>query len=224
MEQLLQLIGKNIDVEISGKSFYQGVLIDAGLDIIVIYQEQEFIYIPLVHVQHIEQSSLPEDLPEQPPDVPIHFQTDNISYRKVLDNAKGKFIEIYVTGNKSIHGYVTSIMNDYFVFYSPVYKTIFVSLDHVKWIIPSPPHLTPYSLANQHFPVNPTSIPLSRTFEQQCKRLEGNLVVFDLGDHPNKIGLLVKMESSMLKLVTANGKSRLLNLRHLKTFHLPGVS
>jgi hypothetical protein len=221
MDYLLELVGKTIDVEISGKIRITGVLIDVGSDIIVIYHDPEFFYIPFVHVQHVELSSIQKDQLEDTPDLPIHYEASKISYRKVLNNAKGQFVEIYVNGNKSIHGYVTSIMNDYFAFYSPVYKTIFVSLDHVKWLIPSSLNSTPYSLANQHFPVNPTTIPLSRTFEQQCKRLEGSLVVFDLGDHPNKIGLLVKLEGSTLKLITANGKTLLWNLRHMKTFHVP---
>ncbi len=222
MQQLNQLMGKYIDVEISGRNQLTGVLIDAGLDIIVIYKDPDFVYITLTNVQHLERSSTHMDELAAIPDVPIDQQTENISYRKVLDNAKGRFVEIYVTGNKSVHGYVTSIMNDYFLFYSPVYKSLFVSLDHVKWIIPSPPNVTPYSLAHQHFPVSPTAIPLSRTFAQQCNRLSGNLVVFDLGEDHNKIGLLETIEGNTIKLITANGKSLLWNLRHLKTMHLPG--
>jgi hypothetical protein len=129
-------------------------------------------------------------------------------------------LEIYVTDNKSIHGYLSSVMNDYFAFHSPAYQTIFISLNHVKWVIPYPVNVTPYSLSNQYFPVNPSSMPLSRTFEQQCKRVEGNLVVFDLGDHPNKIGLLQKLDSNMVELIKANGELIYWNLEHLKTMML----
>ena len=223
MDLLLSLVGKTIQIEISGKGYCEGVLVDAGLDILVVYQEPNFFYIPLVHVQHIQRSSVPS-ASLNTTDIPIHEQIESISYRKILENAKGRFVEIYVTGNKTIHGYLTSIMNDYFVFYTPVYKTIFVSLEHVKWLIPYPTNQTPYSLDNHHFPVNPTTVTLARTFEQQCVRLEGRFIVFDLGDHPNKIGLLKKVVNNRIELITANGAGVLWTLRHLKTFHLPGAS
>jgi hypothetical protein len=224
MNYLRQLIGKTIDIEISGKNLFRGILIDASLDLIVIYKEQKYFYIPFVHVQNVKISSIQAGELEIDPEIAINEQTDSLSYRAMLENAKGRFVELYVTGKTTIHGYLTSILNDYFVFYSPVCKTIFISLDHVKWVIPYPLNLTPYSLGNHHFPVNPTTIPLSRTFEQQCKRLEGNLIVFDLGDHPNKIGLLEKVENHKLELKTANGETLLWNLRHLKAFHVPKLS
>jgi hypothetical protein len=222
MDHLHQWMGNLIEIELTGKKQYQGVLIDTGLDVIVIYTGEKFIYIPINHIQHVKQISAETDTLGNTPDIPI--QSESISYRKLLDNAKGRFVEIYVTGNKSIHGYLTSIMNDYFVFYSPVYKSMFVALDHVKWIIPYSFNLTPYSLDHHHFPVHPTNVPLSRSFEQQCKRLEGQLVVFDLGDHEDKIGLLAKVDSNKLEIITANGETLLWNMRHLKTIHVPGFS
>jgi hypothetical protein len=224
MDYVHTLIGKCIDVEISGKNFHQGILIDAGLDIIVIYNGEKYIYIPFVHIQHLKQSTLKKEQIEYDPEEQPKEQMDKISYRKVLDNARGRFVEIYITGNQAISGYLTSIMNDYFVFYSPVFKTMFVSLDHLKWIIPYPDNLTPYTLDKKHFPIHPNSIPLSRTFFQQCKRLEGSFIVFDLGMQPNKIGMLEKVEGSQVELRTANGETLLWNLHHLKTFHLPGSS
>lgn len=77
-------------------------------------------------------------------------------------------------------------MNDYFVFYSPVYKTMFISMNHVKWLIPYPQDAAPYSLSNQHLPVNPVSMPLARTFESQCERLENHIIVIDGGDNDEK--------------------------------------
>jgi hypothetical protein len=224
MNPFHQWVGKNIEIEIAGKKQKEGILIDTGLDIMVLYSKEKFFYIPLVHVQSIKSSARQENELLNIPDVPIHHQTDSISYRKILDNAKGRFIELYVTGNNAIHGYLTSIMNDYFAFYSPIYKTVFVPLDHVKWVVPYPFNATPYSLQPHHFPVSPVSIPLSRSFEQQCKRLEGNLVVFDLGDQPDKIGLLEKVESSKVEMKNANGETLLWNLQHLKTLHVPGLS
>jgi len=223
MWNLSDLLGKFVYIEISGKTSCKGVLVDVGTDIVVLYSDERYFYIPLVHVQHIKvdtDSSAPMGL-ESLPATPFDSVHDQISYRKIIDNARGRFVEIYVSGNKTIHGYITSLMNDYFLFYSPSYKTMYVSLQHVKWIIPYHLNITPYLLSNQHFPMNPSTIPLSRTFEQQCKKLEGQLVVFDLGDQPNKIGHLLKVEQNKIELITALGQKMYWNLQHLKTVHTP---
>jgi hypothetical protein len=204
---------------ISGNNIITGTFIDSGLDLIVIRKEQRFFYIPLVHIQSLKEATClsVEELnmiPEQP------IGTDNLSFRKILNHAKGKFVEIYVTGNKSIHGYLTSIMNDYFVFYSPVYKTVYVSMNHLKWLIPYPSEVTPYTISNQSLALNQVSISLSRTFIEQCKKLEGNLVIFDLGEKTEKTGLLHKVDNEIIELIYANGGRVLWNIHHLKTVTL----
>lgn len=218
MNDLHQFIGKQVEVEISGNNFYTGTLIDVGSDLIVLFHEQRFFYIPLVHVQNLKGSQTNNEA-DNPPEVPIDYQTDSLSFRKILQHAKGSFVEIYITGNKSIHGYLTSIMNDYFVFYSPIYKAMFVSMNHLKWLIPYSPDLTPYSLNKQPLPI--VNITLSRTFAEQCKKLEGSLVVFDLGDNPNKIGLLEKANSQIMELINADGNKQCWNIHHLKTVYMP---
>ncbi|MBN2909737.1 DUF2642 domain-containing protein [Polycladomyces sp. WAk] len=223
MSDYQHLIGKYIDIEISGKNFCKGTLLDIGLDIIVVYNNktQQFFYIPIVHIQRLKEATMDETLPfVSQPEIPL--ASESISFRKILTNAKGQFVQIYVTGNKSIHGYLTSIMNDYFVFYSPAYKTLFISMHHVKWLIPyNNQETTPYSLSHQHLPVNPTSIPLARTFEEQCKKLENHIVVIDGGDNSEKIGLVQKVGNNRLALVTAERETVYWNLQHIKTIHLP---
>jgi hypothetical protein len=222
MRVLQQFVGQQVIVEISGNNICTGKLIDLGLDIMIMVNEQQFYYIPLVHVQNVElnsESSTETDILSD--ETPIDYQADSLSFRKILSNAKGQFVEIYVTGNKTIHGYLTSIMNDYFVFYSPVYKAVFVSMNHLKWLIPYRSNLTPYSLNNESLPLSPTNITLSRTFEEQCKKLEGKLVVFDLGENTNKIGLLQKADGNFIQLINASGNIVLWNLQHLKTVYTP---
>ncbi|MCR8634231.1 DUF2642 domain-containing protein [Paenibacillus radicis (ex Xue et al. 2023)] len=220
MRVIQQFVGQQVIVDISGNNICKGTLIDLGLDIMVIVHEQQFYYIPLVNVQNVklnsESSTEPDNKSE---DTPIDYQADSLSYRKILNAAKGHFVEIYVTGNKTIHGYLTSIMNDYFVFYSPVYKAMFISMNHLKWLIPYRSNHTPYSLDNQSLPLSPINITLSRTFEEQCKKLEGKLVVFDLGDNTKKIGLLQKADSDFIELINANGDKIVWNLQHLKTVY-----
>ncbi|WHY01164.1 DUF2642 domain-containing protein [Neobacillus sp. DY30] len=217
------LIGKNIEIEISGKNFYSGILVDSGLDILVLYigRSQRFYYIPNVHIQRVKEPK-PDpysEVYELPEEKPIESVSSAISFRGILTNAKGRFVEVYVTGNKSIHGYLTSIMNNHFVFYSPIYKTVFISMGHVKWLIPYPEHIAPYSINHQTLPASPASIPLARSFEDQCKKLENQLVVIDGGDSSEKIGLLQKVSNNQLTLITAERDIVYRNLEHVKTIH-----
>jgi hypothetical protein len=221
MNNLQSLIGKQVELEVSGKVMLTGILVDVGLDIIVIYNGKEYLYIPHLHIHNIKISTKPDtELSDVTPELPFD-ENDTISYRKTLINAKGRFVEIYVTGNRSIHGYVTAILNDYFVFYSPVYKTMFISLNHLKWLTPYQTNITPYTLSNEVLPVKPTNIPLQRSLEEQLKKFEGQLVVFDLGDNPSKIGLLKQVQNNIIELVTASGNSVFWKLMHVKTVHLP---
>lgn len=212
---------RQVEVEISGNNVLAGKLIDMGLDLLVLFHETQYYYIPLVHVQNIKACPHSDEEDIDPGDKPIDCDTDTLSFRKILNQAKGMFVELFVSGNKPIHGYLTSIMNDYFVFYSPVYKGMFISMNHLKWLIPFPPALTPYTLSNQALPVHPVQIPLSRTFEEQCRKLAGNIVVFDLGDNPDKIGLLHKGDGQMIELVNGKGDKIDWNLQHIKTVYVP---
>lgn len=214
-------LGQEVEIEISGKTFISGILIDVGLDILVIFDGKQFLYIPLIHM-HCIKEKLEKEISEDPPDTLLIFnESEPISYRKTLNHSKGQFLEIFITGNRSIHGYITSVLNDYIVFYSPVYKTVFISMQHVKWFTPYSHQLTPYTLENKDLPVVPTNIPLARSFEEQLKKYEGKLLVFDLGDNPNKIGLVKQISNNIIELMTANGQKVFWKFIHIKTVHIP---
>jgi hypothetical protein len=218
----VDLIGKKIDIEISGGICHRGMLLDAGLDIIVIFNGISFLYIPTVHIQRLREfNKVDDDSNYYEPSSEKPIETDAISFRKALTVAKGLFVQVYVTGNKSIHGYLTSIMNDYLVFHSPLYKTMYLSMKHVKWLIPYPPNTTPYSLDNGKFSLNPSPTPLSRSFYDQLKRFENQLVILDGGDHSEKIGLLQKILNKHITLITAEGETVYRNLEHIKILQLP---
>lgn len=222
MSDFNHLINQNVSIEISGKKELFGKLIDAGLDIVVIYNKTYY-YIPIGHIQRIKtdtQNSYDWDDNFQPVQ-PISTNSDTISFRKILTNAKGSFVSLYIAGNKTIHGYLTSVMNDYFVFYSPAHKVMYISMNHLKWLIPYNKNISPYSLNNDSLPVNPTSISLARSFTEQCKKLENHIVILDNGDHPEKIGLLKKVYDNKLSLVTAESEIVYWNCQHIKTLHLP---
>ena len=224
MTGIKNFLGKEVELEISGKTYFSGILIDLGLDILVLFNGLQYLYIPLMHLHNIKEREIKvnEEVIERPTDkMPLLNEQESISYRKILTNAKGQFLEIFVTGNRSIHGYITSVLNDYIVFYSPVYKTIFISMQHLKWLIPYSSKLTPYTLSNKELPVVPSNIPLLRSLEEQLKKHEGHLLVFDLGDNPSKIGLVKGISNNIVELVTASGQTVFWKLIHLKTVHFP---
>lgn len=226
MNSLDAFYGAYVDVEMSGGKRLIGYLIDYGLDLVAIQQFERVHYLPFVHVQNLslynqtDGESFKLQAPFQHP-----FQSDGTmnSVRKVLSCARGCFVEIYVSGNSTLHGYLTSVMNDYFIFHSPIYKTIFVALGHLKWVVPYQESVMPYALNPESIPYRsaPTSLP--KSFNEQCKRLTGSLVIFDMGDHPDKVGRLnsVDTDRNLAELFTANGSRCLLNLHHIKTVCLP---
>ncbi|MCH1626250.1 DUF2642 domain-containing protein [Fredinandcohnia quinoae] len=221
MKHLSHYVGEQIEVEISGHKQITGILIEIGTDIIVMYtKEGDFYYIPILHIQKVKIPKINEtEEIINPGNTPINTHTDEISLRKIVNNAKGLFVEIFVTSKNSIHGYVTNLMNDYIVFYSPVFKTMFIPFHHLKWLIPYNPNQTPYGLDRQNFPVNPSRITLARTFEEQIKKLQGQMVVYDLGEDKDKIGQLKNIENNVIELVTAREESVFINTRHIKTLH-----
>jgi hypothetical protein len=220
MSYLKQYLNKVIEVEISSKKLLIGILVEYGSDIVIIYGKDEFYYIPLMHIQSIKECKSNYENLGNPDKTPIDKNEQMISCRKILNNAKGLFVEIYVTGKQSIHGYITSVLNNYFVFYSPVYKLMYIPINHLKWLIPYQLNETPYSLTREHLPVNPINLTTARTFEEQLKKFEGKIVVFDLGETPNKIGMVKKFENSVVELVTGREETVFWNLNHLKIVHL----
>ncbi len=221
MNQLDQYLNNFVSIELSGKIKVFGMLVDYGLDILVINSGEHYRYIPLMQVQNMRISTNSQFQEISNDKMLIDSQTDKISFRNILNNAKGLFTEIFVSGNQSIHGYVTSILNNYFVFYSPVYKTMFIALHHLKWLTPYNRTSTPYTLGDEHLPVHPAKMVLPRTFEEHLKKLEGRIVVFDIGDNPHKIGLLQKIENNLLELVTGEGQRIMWNIQHLKAVYTP---
>ncbi|WP_404451125.1 DUF2642 domain-containing protein [Virgibacillus necropolis] len=216
MDILKKYLQQTIEVEISGKKTHYGILLEIGSDILVIYNGVDFLYIPNMHIQKVKQNTEEEIAIDNAADIQI---SDQLSLRKVLTNAKGLFSEIFVTGTQSIHGYVTSILNDYFVFYSPVYKTMFIPFRHLKWLIPYHDHQTPYSLEKEMLPVNPSTISVSRTLDVQLEKLIGQIIVIDLAPTTDKIGQLKTIQGKYLELATARQDTVYVNLHHIKTIH-----
>ncbi|WP_085992588.1 DUF2642 domain-containing protein [Oceanobacillus senegalensis] len=216
MNLLNSYIQKQIEVKLSGKKRHFGLLLEQGSDVIVIYNGEDYVYIPYMHIQKIKNADGEDIRMNKEDEIQI---TDHLSIRKVLTTSKGIFAEISVTDTETIHGYVTSILNDYFVFYSPVYKTMFIPFKHLKWLIPYHRHQTPYALEREKFPVKPSNITLARTLAIQLEKLKGQIIVLDLGLATDKIGQLKRISDNYLELATAREDPVLINLHHIKSVH-----
>ncbi|MDR7000330.1 DUF2642 domain-containing protein [Neobacillus niacini] len=219
---LKEHIGKYIKLEISGKKFLSGMLIDIGSDLWVLFDGYDYLYIPTVHIQNwefLDEDEIDELYHSSEPS-PIYNHNEEISLRKTLTSAKGIFTEIYVTGNKALHGYIISIMNNYFIFYSPIYKTMFISLNHLKWLIPYSENQRPYGLSNANFPVNPSNISFARSFEVQIEKLVGELIVFNMGESEHFIGKVQGIKNNFVEIIRAKEDPVYLHLQHIKTVHM----
>ncbi len=222
MESMRSLLGKKVELKISGcKVPIMGELVDLGSDIIVIFSETRYVYVPIHHLQHMKLAQDGEGEDSSPGDSEPLVDHNHISYRKMLMNSRGIFTEISLGGPSPLHGYVTSIMNDYFIFFSPLYHSVYIPLHHVKSICPLPPTMTPYYLSQHLIQVQQPAVSLSRTLDQQLEKFQNELVIFDLGESPLKAGLLKKVDNRIIELVEAGGSTILLHCDHIKSIHLP---
>ncbi|MFE5323339.1 DUF2642 domain-containing protein [Paenibacillus sp. NPDC056579] len=223
MAALTDLLGQNVILTISGiNAPLRGNLDHLGNDMIILNNGRKYIYIPLLHLRQLV---LDDDQRTGDNGVmltePLFDDEQDISYRKMLMNAKGVFTEMVITGSQPLHGYVTSVMNDFFAFYSPVYQVVYIPMQQLKYMIPYEPNVTPYALMLERFPLSPLSLTLARTFDQQMKKLEGRLVVLDSGDDPHTIGQLKSIRNGMVELVAAGGETVFLHMEQIRTVHIP---
>ncbi|RRN69945.1 DUF2642 domain-containing protein [Peribacillus simplex] len=209
-------IGQYMELELAGNIHEAGILIEASSDIIVLYTGKVYRYIPFRHIKNFSFPIIEEEFGSggEP-------EIEETSFRKLLMNAKGRFVEILLTKKHSVHGYIVGIMNNYFVFYSPVFKTMFISMDHLKWLSVSNDEKGPYGLNKSEQLAQVSSLSWARTLEEQMKKLTNKLVVLDLGMHPKNIGKLSTVKDGIIEMVNAHGEAVFVNLRHVKSFHFP---
>ena len=75
------------------------------------------------------------EAPTEFPSIITEENEEDLSFGEVLTQAKGSMLK-FMSRAASPSWYITSIMNNYIVFQSPVYKTMYISLNHLKWLIP----------------------------------------------------------------------------------------
>lgn len=224
MSQIQQFIGEVISLEVAGGRSHQGTLIDFGPDIIVVFDNinHNYLYIPLAHVKYVKLCPQ-EDAAYEGGDQEktVNGETGLLSLRNVFEKAKDILLELYVTGNHPVYGYITDVLNNYILFNSPVYRTMAIHINHVKWLALTEPNQTFYSKGRKDLYIEDTLNTIAaQTFAQQLNKLIGQIVVFDMGLEPNKIGLVVSISCDFIELINAHEETHLLNVNHIKTFHI----
>jgi hypothetical protein len=218
---VLIMVGKQVSVQLSGNNALNGILIDFGEDVLVLFNGKHYFYIPITHIHLIQLNTNTEDYVELPSDTTFLDKQGTLTYRKVLNEAKGIFTEISVNGNHSFHGQITDVLNNYLTFNSPIYKNLFISIDHVKWLIPYNQNTTPYTINMENPNLPSSTMSLKSSLEEQLKTKVGNLVVLDKGTNQLKSGLLKQVQNNMASIVVANGETVYINLNHVKFIQFP---
>ncbi|MFJ7734889.1 DUF2642 domain-containing protein [Lysinibacillus sp. NPDC097287] len=219
---MIQNLNKEtVKLYISGKKVLKGIIVDSGSDMIVLYNGEDYYYIPNSHIHELKVDDYNENniiMPTENPDIVLNNK-DELTLEKVLSHAVGIYSEIYVTGNQALHGYISNIMSDYFVFQSPIYKTMYIKTEHLKWLIPYTDNLSPYKLSAAEFPIQPFNEALSKTFETQIDTLKGKFLVFNQGEKNNFIGRMNNVKGHIVEFQTARMNPIYFNLLHIKTVH-----
>ncbi|KXH78535.1 hypothetical protein [Sporosarcina sp. HYO08] len=223
MKHIVQsLVNEYVRIEVSGKEKLHGNVIDIGSDIIVIYNGKQFVYIPLGHIQNLiidRQNENDITPPTEFPSIITGKAFKELSFKEVISQAIGKYIEVFVAGHESLHGQIRCVMDDYFVFDSPVYKTMYVSMNHLKWLIPYAENEKLYDIDQQNPLGQQKYEDLAKSFAKQMNQLKDQLIVVNVGSHKSCIGKVSNVDLQVAELQTTRANSILLNIDHIKTVH-----
>lgn len=215
------LIKEIIQVEISGKKLIKGTVIDLGSDIIVLFNGVDYVYIPFNHLQSlsvIQKNEIDIVYPTELSSIKNGENEGDLTLKDTLNLAKGKNVEIYITDDQLLHGSITQIKDDYFEFYSPVYQTMYISIYHLKWLIPYSHNENPYGL-EENYSIKLNQDTLASTFKAQVGKLKDKMVVLNIGGNKSQIGKISNVEVQIVELQRARTTPIYLNIDHIKTLH-----
>lgn len=217
MNNLSPYTGQIVEIELTSKKHITGKLIEVGSDIIVVFNGQKFVYLSVMHIDHVKKAESIDGEYAIDDSSKLEMKGTSISLRGILTNAIGIFVEVSLSGNHTVYGYIRQIQADYVVFYSPAFNNLNIPIVHFKWLIPYIDQ-TPYDIkiASSELVVDPTC---ADTFEEQLKSVIGKMVIFDLGKDPQKIGMVKAAENNAVELITGNSKIIYINTSHIKSFH-----
>lgn len=211
-----------VTVEVSGRKQLTGTVIELGKDLVVLCNGMDFLYIPLAHIQYSRIDNSGDNVIEVPTDpkhVVVPEDGEDFTLLNVLQQSLDKGIEIFVTGRHSLFGYITEILDDYFVFWSPTHQNIYVKFSHLKWLIPYPPTHKFYGIVDETSLLQVKKNNNSRTFKEKVQELKNNVVVINGGESQKQIGKLNDVTDQFVEIQTAKMLTEYLNMEHIKTIH-----
>ncbi|OMP68394.1 hypothetical protein [Domibacillus epiphyticus] len=219
MKKIKGYAGKPIHLDLIGKKELEGVLIDYGSDVLVLYKQDDYLYIPLFHIREVRLLTKEEASQFSQPEMENEPISEKLSLPDILRAAaKGSFVELNVTALQSVPGYITQVKDNYIVFFSPVYQTILVPFQHIKWLIPYPDSARPYGFKN---PMNSlsssTAKTFAQTFENQIENLNDTFITCNIGEKESISGKLLHKESHFINLLTEKEQQIHVNIHHVKT-------
>jgi len=208
-----------VTVSLLGDQLFKGIIFDSGSDIIVLFNGENFIYIPVSHIEYIVADTPDTEFagPTNSPVIPLDDNKKNLSFESILKEATGIYQELCVINNKYVYGKAIEVMEDYLVFYSPVHKKIYIAKKHIKWLIPYTPDELPYGLSEREFNWKQTEEGFKANFEQQLEVLLNKLIVLNMGEKTHHIGKVKSINGKMLELKTAKEKRTFVNIEHIQT-------
>ncbi|MFJ8066495.1 DUF2642 domain-containing protein [Psychrobacillus sp. NPDC096426] len=217
------LIKEIVKIEVSGKKLINGTVIDLGSDLLVLFNGTNFMYIPLEHIQNLKMDkNNEEDIqdPTEDPSIKAGETQQELSFKETLVLAIGRYVELYVTDSQPLHGHITSVQDDYFVFYSPIYKLMYIPIAHLKWLIPYAQNESPYGLDEKHSILQSNSEVLATTFKKQIEKFTNKIVVLNIGGIKSYNGKINNIDDQLMEVQKARKNAIYLNIDHIKTLHL----
>ncbi|MER2029685.1 MAG: hypothetical protein ABS903_11020 [Solibacillus sp.] len=210
-----------VTVSLIGDQLFKGIIFDSGSDIIVLFNGENFIYIPVSHIEYIvaETPDTEFAVPSDSPIIPLDINKKNLTFESILKEAKGINQEICIINKKYLFGTVLEVMDDYLVFFSPVYKRTYIPINHIKWLIPYTPNERPYGLSEAEFSWKQADEGFEANFEKQLAVLLNKLIVLNMGEKTHHIGKVKSINGKMLELKTAKEKRTYVNIEHIQTIH-----
>lgn len=212
---------KFVKVHLVGEKVFRGDIFDSGVDIIVLSNGEDFIYIPIYHIESIVADTPDSDYAQHSdmPSINLNLSQNGLSLEDVLIEAKGINQELSISTKKSLHGTILEVLDNYIVFYSPIYKTIYISKKHIKWLIPYSTSKRPYGLSDSEFYSQYQKQIYKADLIQQLETLTNKLVVLNLDNKKHHTGKIKSISNAMIELQTVKMESVYVNIAHIQTIH-----
>lgn len=213
MSILKNYLDKEIMFELSGCGKRDALLIEVGQEVIVLYDNNKYMYVPLTHIQSVQETIKKSNFASSRASAE---KTGKLTLDYVLQKAIGLYVEVRLDKSLLLQGTITQLCTDYFQFQSLIHGKLSIPYAHWKWISP---------LDGEHLSLLPpstvsgmkTATPPIQTFEELLHAARGKYVTFDLGISPDKCGILSKVQSPVVELITTDSTKLVYPIEHIRS-------